>query len=377
MNLVDLIKDQLAGGVLDKLSASIGESEEKTKAAAGVAVASLLSALAGLVTSNQGAESLMNSLRQFDGDSLSRLRTDLTQDDAGKIRDQGGDILGSLLGGDLTTLINVLTKFSGIGAAALKSLLSYLAPLILSVIAEQLKGKSLTPASLTGFFDEQKANIQAALPSGFSLAAAPTPHAKASVPAGPRADASGMPGWLLPLAALVLLGIAAWYFLGNQSVEQPGGMEPPVVTNSAPVPAEAPAPTPVAAKAPATAKAKTPVDPNAPVPTGAEVNQSLDGIFKTATEALTSVKDAETAEAALPTLDGLKDKIDSVKAQWDLVSPFGKAAVTKATSAKLSIFKTLVGKTLEIPGVSDKLKEVLDALVAKLSTFVANVNSTT
>ncbi len=37
----------------------------------------------------------------------------------------------------------------------------------------------------------------------------------------------------------------------------------------------------------------------------------------------------------------------------------------------------MVSETLEIPGVGDKLKEVLDALVAKLSTFVANVNSTT
>lgn len=377
MNLVDLIKDQLTSGFLDKLSASIGESEEKTKAAAGVAVPSLLSALANLVSSSQGAESLMNSLRHFDGDSLDRLRTDLTQDDAGKIRDQGSDILSSLLGGDLSALINVLSRFSGIGAVALKSLLSYLAPLILSVIAAQLKGKTLTPASLAGFFNEQKANIQAALPAGFSLASTPAPHATSPGRAIPRADAPGMPNWLLPLAALVLLGIAAWYFLGEQPVEEPGGMEPPVVTAPAPTPAQAPPPTPVAAKASTPAKAKEPVDPNAPVPTGAEVNQRLDEIFKTATESLTSVKDAPTAEAAIPTLDGLKDKIDSVKADWEKVSPFGKAAVTKATSAKLSTFKALVGKTLEIPGVGDKIKEVLDALVAKLSTFVANVNSTT
>ena len=367
MNLVDMIKDQLTGAVLNKLSASIGESEEKTKAAASVAIPSLLSALSSLASNSQGAETLINSLRHFDDDSLNRLKTDLTQDDAGKVRDRGGDILGSLLGGNLPALINVLSKFSGIGADALKSLLSYLAPLILSMIAAQMKGKNMTPAGLGGFFDDQKSNIQAALPAGFSLASTPAPQAS------PSAAASGMPGWLLPLAALVLLGIAAWYFLGSQPDIQPGGMEPPVVTD----PAAVPDPTPTTIPAPTPAEPKAPVDPNAPIPTADEVTKSLDEVFTTATQTLTSVKDAETAEAAVPKLEGLTAKIDSIKALWERLPAFPKATVTKATSERLSNFKTLVGKTLELPGVGDKLKPVLDALVAKLAPFVSNVSSST
>jgi len=178
-----------------------------------------------------------------------------------------------------------------------------------------------------------------------------------------------MPSWLLPLAALALLGIAAWYFLGNQVEEQPGGMEPPVISNPAPAPAPvaeaAPAPTP------SEAEAKAPVDPNLPIPTADEVTASLSEVYTTATQALTSVKDAATAEAAAPTLEGLTAKIDAAKALWGKLSPFAQAAVAKASATNLSTFKGLVDKALELPGVGDKLKTILDALVAKLASFAA------
>ncbi|APW60624.1 DUF937 domain-containing protein [Paludisphaera borealis] len=350
MNIVNLIKDQLTGDVLGKLGASIGESEEKTRAAAAVAVPSLLSVLAGLVSSGQGADKLISALRNFDADSLTRLRTEVTQGDHGKIRDQGGDILGSLVGGNLPALINVLTKFSGVGAVALKGLLSYLAPLILSVIAAQLKGKALTPASLSGFFADQKANISGALPPGFSLAAVPA--------SAPHAEAPGIPNWLLPLAGLVLLGIGAWYFLGNQAAEAPPVGEPEAKK-------AAPVPTPIEPKIPA------PADVEVAIPTADEVTKSLGNVYTSATQALASVKDAATAEAAAPTLTGLDAKIDAAKAVWEKLPDAAKDAVKKATAENLGTFKTLVDKTLELPGVGEKLKAILDALIAKLTAFSA------
>lgn len=350
MNIVDLIKDQLTGDVLGKLGAAIGESEEKTRSAAGAAVPSLLSVLAGLATSGQGADKLIALLRNFDGDSLTRLRTEVTQGDGGKVRDQGGDILGSLVGGNLPALIGALAKFSGLGAVALKGLLSYLAPLILSVIAAQMKGKALTPASLGGFFADQKANIQGALPPGFSLAA---------VPSAPRVEAPDVPSWLLPLAGLILIGIGGWYFLGNQPAEAPPAeaARPPVAANSDPMarPNEP----------------KAPADVKVAIPTADEVTKSLGDVYTSATESLTSVKDAATAEAAVPTLTGLAAKIDAAKLLWEKLPDAAKDAVKKATTENLGTFKTLVGKTLELPGVGEKLKALLESLITKLSAFSA------
>src|SRR4051794_2966349 len=69
MNIVDLIKGQLNDDVLGKLGSLIGESEDKTKAAAGAAVPGLLAILAQLASTGGGAEKLINSLRQVDTDS--------------------------------------------------------------------------------------------------------------------------------------------------------------------------------------------------------------------------------------------------------------------------------------------------------------------
>ena len=44
MNIVDLIKSQLSGDVLGKLSSLVGESEDKTRTAVNGAVPSLLAA---------------------------------------------------------------------------------------------------------------------------------------------------------------------------------------------------------------------------------------------------------------------------------------------------------------------------------------------
>src|SRR5208337_1174494 len=66
MNIVDVIKSQLSGEVIAKLSSLVGESEDKTKAAVvGAAVPGLLSVLASLATSG-GADKLINALKQVD-----------------------------------------------------------------------------------------------------------------------------------------------------------------------------------------------------------------------------------------------------------------------------------------------------------------------
>jgi hypothetical protein len=288
---------------------------------------------------------LAEVLRHFDDDSINKLRADVAQGGA-EVRDKGADILGSLLGGNLPALLNILAKFSGIGAAALKGLLSYLAPLILSIIAAQLKGKGISPASLGSFFAEQKGNINAALPSGFSLA---------DVPSAPRVQEPGVPTWLLPLAALVLLGIAAWYFLGNQEAEAP--------------PEGAPAAT--AGPVPAQPGLEKPKEEKVEPPTADEVIKGLDEVYATATKQLESVKDEATAETAKPALTGLAAHIDAAKLLFDKLPQEAKDAVKKTASEKLGAFKALVDKTVELPGVGAKLKALLDSLIAKLNAFTA------
>lgn len=350
MSIVDTIKNQLSGEALAKLSSILGESEEKTGATVGAAVPAILSTLANSALSGKGLDGLLDALRGVEGtDPVDTLRSPTSGDTA-----PGGDVLGSLLGPNLSILVNILSKFSGVGLSAVKTLLSYLGPIILSAIAAQLKGKGgLTPANLTSFFTAEKANITRSLPAGLSLADLPSiPGVPTSVPVG-KLPAAGMPPWLLPALAFGFLALAALYYMsGPQEEDAP----PPAV--------EAPA-------APATAIPPAPSGESLKIPTADEISKSLSDIYTGATQTLADVKDPATAEAALPKLQGLDDRLSTLKGLWDKLPAEARSAIAKVTVENLDTLKALVGKVLEIPGVGEKLKPILDALVAKLAEFAA------
>ncbi len=100
MNIVDVIKSQLGGEVLAKLSSLVGESEDKIKAAVGAAVPGLLSVLASLATSG-GADKVINALKQVDTGSGGGLG-DVLSGQAGQVAEKGGSLLNILLGSMLS-----------------------------------------------------------------------------------------------------------------------------------------------------------------------------------------------------------------------------------------------------------------------------------
>ncbi len=159
MNIVDVIKSQLGGEILGKLSSVIGESEDKTKTAVAAAVPGLLSVLAHVASSSSGADTVINALKQVDTGPSGGLG-DILSGGHGPALEKGGSLLEILLGSSaLPAILSVLSKFAGIASGPAKNLLSLLAPLILSAIAKQLTGKSLNSQTLSSFFAEQKPNI--------------------------------------------------------------------------------------------------------------------------------------------------------------------------------------------------------------------------
>jgi len=369
MSLVDLIKDQLSSDVLEKLSSAIGESPEKTRAATNAAVPSVLSMLANSVLGGKGLDSLLGALRDFEGtDPVATLRAPGTP-----APPAGGDILGSLLGtSSLSSLIGVLAKFAGVGLPAIKTLLGFIGPMILSALASQLRSRGgFSAANLTSLLTAEKANFAKAIPAGLSLADLTTlPHEHAANPtttARPvttRPEETSLPGWLLPLLALGLIGAGLYFFM------KPA--EGPVVPAPVPEPGPTTAPAPVEAPKPVTpVEAVPPAEAKVTMPTADEVSKSLTNVYTGVTQALADVKDVPTAEAAAPKLTALDAQLDTVKALWDKIPADAKATVAKVTVEHLDTLKGVVAKVLEIPGVGEKLKPILDAIIAKLAGFSA------
>jgi hypothetical protein len=364
MNIVEVIKSQLTNEAIHKLSSLLGIGEDTVRSSVGAAVPGLLSLMSNLVSSSTGADRLINSLKQVDpgahgnfGDVLSSQPTE--------VQAKGGNVLEILFGSSaLPAIFGVLSKFAGIAAPAMKGLLGYLAPMILASIGRELSGKHLTSQLLSSFFAEQKSNISSALPRGLSLADIPgftgaSASRAASTPAA--AETPGLPSWLLPLAALAVLAALAWWFFGRPA-EEPAGPGPgaPVVVS----------------------KERSGVDTNRPptaaretkglsdaLPDSTKLGGDLGAIYTSLTDLLTGIKDVPSAEAALPKLTDLGPKVEAMKALWDKLGDTGKSTVAKVTTDHLTKLKELVSKILALPGVSEKLKPVVDGLVTKLAAF--------
>jgi hypothetical protein len=355
MNLIEFIKDQLPAGLSDPLGSLIGASEGATSSAIGAAVPALLSAISSAVSTGSGAQKLASALGNLGGVSMDNLAEKLA-DQPDSLLEQGTSLLNSLFGsGTVSAIVNALARFNNIAPGAAQKLLGYLMPMILGAISGHFAGKSVTPQALSSLFADQKANIARALPTGFSLGDVPglagAGSAVRTAARGVEETGPSIMKWLIPLLALGALGLLLWWLLPTATTT------PPAVTN-----AEAPAePARVTVKAPVPEPAKVPGPEVTPLST------ELTDTFKTLTETLTGVKDVPSAEAALPKLQDLIPKLDAAKAKLAQLTDTGKAAITTLVKSSQAKLKELVDKVLAIPGVGEKLKAVVDSIMAKLS----------
>ena len=169
-NLVDLVKDQLSGGVLAKLPEILGTTQTSANTGVSAAVPALLAALGSTASTPDGARKLASAVDGFDERTVSNLPQALSSGGTSLI-DLGTGLLGNLLGsGALSGLSGVLGRFVGLDSGKTSSLLALLAPIVLGLLKSRTQGQGA--AGLTRLFEGQKQNIMNAMPSGLSTALA-------------------------------------------------------------------------------------------------------------------------------------------------------------------------------------------------------------
>jgi hypothetical protein len=213
---------------------------------------------------------------------------------------------------------------------------------------KQAGGKIPSAAGLTDLLSSQKASIMNALPSGLHLGSIPglgTGKAAVNAATGAAADATNnLAKWFLPLVAILAIAFLAWWFL----IRDKGTSAPTSAPTTPP-------------SLPTTADIK--------VPDVGELSKDLTGDLTSLSDVLTGVKDAATADAALPKLNDINAKLDTVKAGWEHVPSAAKTSLTDLVKSKLGSLKDLITKVLGMTGVGEKLKPVLDSILAKLTTL--------
>jgi hypothetical protein len=371
MNITDLITSQLMSpDVLGKLSGLIGANESQTKTATSAAVPALLNVFGKMASTNSGADQLAKAMGGLDLGMLGNLAGALGGSQASGLGSMGGSLLTSLLGGgnNLSSLVGTIASFAGMQPGIMKTLLTYLAPMVLGMVAKQFTGKP-DASSVSRLFSEQSNNIRGALPKGLSLGDFGSASGRPSEPArhgghSPEPQSAGLPGWLLPLLALGALGLG-WY-IWNQNrpkdevaiaqVERKVGPVTETVTE--------------VVERKGKEMMDTVVDQISIDPKFLEairVGKNATDLFGGLTSVLKGVTNEETARLAVPELEKLAPMLTSLEEEAGRLPVEEKPAFTDFIGKNLGLLSKVIDTVMALPGVKDLLGPVVGPMVETLT----------
>jgi hypothetical protein len=356
------------------------------------AVPALLGSLASQASTPEGARKISNAVRDADENILGNPGNFI--DEVGRSgADSAGNLLGSLLPSNmLSGLTGALSKFSGIGSSMITPLLGSLAPMVLGFLKRQTKAAGSDAASISQLFADQRENITSALPSGLANMLGDIPGLGSLTGAAGRAvagtvqpvmntgkaaaDYAGSTArrasrtvspwmWILPLLALVGLG---WWAYNNWLPTR--DKEPAVAKRQTD---DAQDPQRVVVK-------RTPVESDAVMVAPSlgrttEITKGVNDVFTSLSETIGSVKDVESAKAALPSLRKVATQLDELKEPITALPETQRSLVSKVIGSGLERLRPLVESLYAIPGVRAILSPVIDPLLARVDEYATVTRS--
>ena len=233
VNLLDLLQGMLGKDLISQLGGVLGESTEKTQAALTSALPALVGGLVSKASSPTGAEELMQALENQDAGLLDNLPGLMSGQNLDSIMQKGSGLLELIFGGNVKSILDLLSKSFGLGGKSTSSLLSILAPIVISVLKQQQSAQGLDVGGLVKLLLGQKEFLRGKLPSGIgnmvglagltdtALGGQGTDQAatRAGAPAVAQTTAAPQDSWpsrLLPLIALVALAVIAWQLFSKR-----------------------------------------------------------------------------------------------------------------------------------------------------------------
>ena len=352
MNLVKLITDQFSGDTMDKLSGMLGADRSTVSTAISAAIPSMLAGVFGMASDDDGARKLSTTLSSVDTNTAGDFMRSLGGD-TGSMVQKGSNLLGSLFGGNTRSgLVDSISRFSGLGSSATGSLLSFLAPMILGKLATVWKSMGGGTSALTSLFADQKQNIANAIPSGFSLGSIPglgsissalgavgsaASAAGSSVAGASRRAAANVErtsrsgfGWLAAVAAALVIGVIVW------NVRRP---EEPL-------------------------RSPTSIMPNVD-----QVTTTFRGALNSLGDSFAGIKDAASANAAVPKLRELNAELDELQSSFNALPESGRNALRNTVRPQLNTLTNRASELLKIPGLSTECRNQFELIMRKLSDW--------
>ena len=167
MNLLDLVKDQVSGSLVNNASKFLGESESGVQKALDGIFPALLGKMADTADDSNGLTKLFGMAKDADTSMVDNIG-DIFGGGAGnvaKLMNGGSGILNLILGNSTGGLIDKLAGFSGLKGSATSSLIKMAAPFLMSMVGRHLKNKALDAVGLGKFLGSQRQHVKSSMPS--------------------------------------------------------------------------------------------------------------------------------------------------------------------------------------------------------------------
>lgn len=146
--ILDLLNSDLGKTIISGVSSQSGQPQEKTSNLLTMAMPVLMQAMKRNASTPQGAEGLMGALsNKHDGSILDNLGDlfggGVNQD----VIDDGGKILGHVLGGRQSNVEQALSSKSGIDAGSVAQILKVASPILMGILGKQQRQQKVTDQS--------------------------------------------------------------------------------------------------------------------------------------------------------------------------------------------------------------------------------------
>jgi len=377
-NLVSVVMQFLTPDMIAKIASALGVNPAIAQKAIGGAIPALLTGLADVASTPEGARQLTHTLAQQQPEALDNLKNLIGSSNQNNLTETGASMLSGLFGrGPVDTMAQAIGKFAGLGGDSSKSLLGMLGPMVLGALGQQQRA-GLDAKGLTSLLASQKDQIAAAIPSGLAdqlgdaglidraagtlrggtaaASAAGSRIAGASertvagagraAYAATNAASSQWPYWL---AALVVLAGIAWWGFGRQGAETVAELPHPAATQ------------------PTTGTVG--LAPSDLTIGGVNLANRVDASVGTLKSVLPTITDAASAEAALPKLRDATSQLNEVSNLAAKLSPEGKSTLARLIAAAMPTINQMCDKVLATPGVGDIAKPAITELRGQLDTL--------
>jgi len=225
INLLKMLKDQLGDGVMKQAAGLIGEDTSATKSAISAILPTLLGSVVSKGANKSGASRLLSMISDgnYDGSMFNNLSGLLGGGAASDgLMNKGKDLVSSLLGDKQSSVLDLITRTTGLNKSSNSGLMSMLAPMVMGMIGKQVTSKGMDASGLMNLLSGQKEHLAGQLPAGLgdmlgfakTTTTATTTASKAATatratPTPEPASSGGGGGflkWALGIAALALLG---------------------------------------------------------------------------------------------------------------------------------------------------------------------------